>query len=435
MAEVLAERGCRVSGSDLRDSEGAQRLRQLGVSVTVGHNRANLGDAEAVVYSAAVPEDNPELATARERGLPMVSRAEMLGELMRRAQGVGVAGTHGKTTTTSMIGSVLIEGGLDPTVIVGGETVGDRIDARVGRGAFLVAEADEFDRSFLHLVPALAVVTSLEPEHMDCYRDLDDLMRTFVEYLRRVPFYGTAVLGWDDPNVRAIAPEVAVRTVSYGTTSGADVWADEVRLERFASTFVVQAGRERLGQIHLNCPGTHNVRNALAAVAAGRELDVPFRDIRVALELFRGVRRRFEIKGRAGGITVVDDYAHHPTEVRAALAAARSGWPGRIVAVFQPHLYTRTRDLHRAFGEAFAHADVVLLTDVYPSREAPIPGITGELIASAARDAGHPEVRYVAAKEDLPQIMRELVRPGDLVLTMGAGDVWRAGEALLSFLG
>ena len=435
LAEVLARKGLRVSGSDLNDSEGTRRLRQLGVSVSIGHDRENLGDAEALVYSVAVPEENPELRAAREQGLPLVSRAEMLGELMRRVQGVGVAGTHGKTTTTSMVGGMLIEGGLDPTVIVGGETLGGRIDARMGRGEFLVAEADEFDRSFLHLMPVIAVVTSLEPEHMDCYRDLDDLMQTFVGYLRRVPFYGTAILGWDDPNVRAIASDVKVRRVSYGTTSEADIWADEVRLERFASTFVARGGGEHLGRIRLNCPGMHNVRNALAAVAVGQELGIAFRDVRVALELFRGVRRRFEIKGRVGGVMVVDDYAHHPTEVRATLEAARSGWPGRILAVFQPHLYSRTRDLHRAFGEALALADVVLLTDVYPAREEPIPGVTGEVIVSAARDAGHPDVTYVADKGDLAPVMRELVRPGDLVLTMGAGDVWRAGEVLLSLLG
>ena len=432
MAEVLAKKGYDVSGSDLMDSEGTRRLEQLGIPVAIGHDPSALDDAEAVVYSAAVPEGNPELAAARERGLPVVSRAEMLGELMRRAHGIGVAGTHGKTTTTSMIASVLVEGGSDPTVIVGGETLGCRIDARVGDGAFTVAEADEFNRSFLELAPSVAVITSVEPEHLDCYRDLDDLTQTFVEYLHRVPSYGVAILGWDDVTVRSIAPKVRGRTISYGTTREADVWADEIGFEGFSSTFTVRTGEVRLGRIRLACPGMHNVRNALAAVAVGLEVGVEFRDIRTALELFRGVRRRFEMKGRVRGITVVDDYAHHPTEVRATLEAARSGCPGRIVAVFQPHLYTRTRDLHPAFGRAFACADVVVLMDIYPSREMSIPGITGELIASAARDAGHPDVRYVAAKTEVARSVAELARPGDLVLTMGAGDVWKIGEELLS---
>jgi UDP-N-acetylmuramate--alanine ligase len=391
-----------------------------------------VGDADVVVISSAVRPDNPEVVQAKEENVPVIRRAEMLAELMRLKHGIAIAGTHGKTTTTSMVGQVLGEAGLDPTLIVGGILKSLGTGARSGGGNILVAEADEFDRSFLTLSPTIAVVTNIESEHLDCYRDLDEIKDAFVTFLNKVPFYGAAVVCIDEPGVRHILPRMKRKVVTYGF--GEDAFFRAVRpvFEGFSSRFVFAAGDREIGEFVLSVPGAHNVKNALAAAAVGYELDIDAGTIRDALASFTGVRRRFEVKGEAGGVLVVDDYAHHPTEIEASLEGARSGWQGRrIVAVFQPHLYSRTKLFCREFGAAFGHADVLVVTDVYPAREEPIEGVTGELIARAAEESGHPEVIYIEEKSEVADRLASILESGDLVITIGAGDVWKIGERLL----
>ncbi|RKY57233.1 MAG: UDP-N-acetylmuramate--L-alanine ligase, partial [Candidatus Latescibacterota bacterium] len=388
-----------------------------------------------VVYSTAVPLSNPELQEAYRRKVPVIRRAEMLGELMRMMRySIGVAGTHGKTTTTSMIGAVLTEGGLDPTLIVGGRVKSVGSNARLGGGEYLVAEADEFDRSFLRLAPTVAVITTLEAEHLDCYRDLEEIKDAFVEYANKVPFFGWVVACLDEEGVQDILPRVERPLITYGLSAQADVRAEEVEFSGMNSRFLVVAEGEPMGEVRLQVPGLHNVKNALAAISVGLALEVPFGTISKALEKFAGVHRRFEVKGEVGGVMVVDDYAHHPSEIRATLQAARLVGRKRIVAVFQPHLYSRTRDFAMLFGRSFLESDLLVVTDVYPAREGPLPGVSGELVEDAARKVGHREVYYVEDKEKLAGFVAGLVRPGDMVITMGAGDIWKVGEALLGIL-
>ncbi|MGD2114751.1 MAG: UDP-N-acetylmuramate--L-alanine ligase [Acidobacteriota bacterium] len=436
IAEILLEYDVEVSGSDRARSETTERLVRLGATIDYGHDPEHVAGADLVVYSSAVPPDNPEVAEARRRGIAVVRRAEMLAELMRLKYGVAVAGTHGKTTTTSLIGAVLTESGLDPTVIVGGRVRALGTGARMGHSDYLVAEADEYDRSFLRLSPIIAVVTSIDADHLDTYRDLEEIEDAFVEFSERVPFFGQVLVCLDDPNVQEILPRIADRrVVTYGFSPQADFQVTEVALVERAeprTRFVVRHASEGvLGTVELPLPGRHNVLNAVAAIAVGHALGVPFADVARALERFGGIDRRFERKGVWRGAVVVDDYAHHPAEVAATLAAARQVCPaGKIHAVFQPHLFTRTRDQAAAFGRALLGGDRVVVTDIYPSREQPIEGVTGELVVEAARASGHRRVDFCPDWADVPELLAPDVAAGDLVLTLGAGDVYRLAVEL-----
>lgn len=430
IAEILLKHGFEVTGSDLQLTEVTDRLEALGAKIFSGHSPDNLGDAEVAVYSSAVGEDNPEMAAARRRKIPVIRRAEMLAELMRMKFGVAVAGTHGKTTTTSMVGTILARGGLDPTVIVGGISPLFGSNARIGSSEFLVVEADEFDRSFLKLSPTIAVITTLELEHLDCYRDMDDLMDAFLRFANAVPFYGTVILCLDEPDIKALIPSIDRPVLTYGLNPNAEIRAAEIRIEENRTEFQLLVRGESLGRIELHVPGEHNVLNALAATAVALELDIPFEQIALGFQDFTGVKRRFEIKCRNNDIIVVDDYAHHFTEVKATLKAAKVGFKRRIIAVFQPHLFTRTRDFYRQFGSAFQLAEVLFVAPIYPAREKPIEGISGELIAKAAQDSGHQDAQYISDRSILVDAVLEKARPGDMIITMGAGDIWKDGMKL-----
>jgi UDP-N-acetylmuramate--alanine ligase len=435
LAEILLlSTPLEISGCDKERSENTERLTALGAKIAYGHDAAHVEQADLLVISSAIAEGSPEVAAARRRGIPVIRRAEMLAEIMRLKQGIAVAGTHGKTTTTSLTGMILTEAGFDPTIVVGGRVRILGTNARLGKGDFLVAEADEYDRSFLELTPVVAVVTNIEADHLDTYRDLADILEAFAIFANRVPFYGAVVACLDDPGVREILPRVKRRVVTYGESPEAALRAGEIRLEASGTTFEVWEGNTwSLGSVRLPLPGRHNVLNALAAIAVGRELSIPFPTIARALKDFTGVIRRFETKGERGGVLVLDDYAHHPTEIAATLAAARQVHPGRrLVALFQPHLYSRTRDFAEAFGRALLACDLAIVTDVYPSREKPIPGVTGEVVALAARHAGHANVLYVPDKTRVAGELERVLKSGDLLLTMGAGDVVRLGEAYLA---
>ncbi len=435
LAEILLlSTPLEISGCDRERSENTDRLTKLGARIAMGHNPAHVKEADLVVISSAVAESNPEVAAARAAGIPVIRRAEMLGEIMRLKQGIAIAGTHGKTTTTSMTGLVLTEAGFDPTIVVGGQIRILGTNARLGKGDFLVAEADEYDRSFLELTPVVAVITNVEADHLDTYRDLDEIVEAFTTFANRVAFYGAVIGCADDAGVARVIPRVKRRVVTYGESAEANLRAREICPDRAGTTFEVWEGnRGALGTVRLPIPGRHNVANALAAVAVGRELSIPFPKISGALSNFSGVVRRFETKGEREGVRVVDDYAHHPTEIAATLAAARQVYPERrLVALFQPHLFSRTKDFAAEFGRALCASDVAVVTDVYPSREKPIPGVTGELIQRAARDAGHPHATYVSEKKHVVDALEALLKPGDLLLTMGAGDVVRLGEEFLA---
>jgi UDP-N-acetylmuramate--alanine ligase len=454
IAHVLMEQGYAVSGSDLRRSEETARLERMGARIGYGHRVEHIGDADLVVHSSAVKSSNPEWMEAVRRGIPIRRRAEVLGDLTRMGTSIGVAGTHGKTTTTAMIGWILTEAGMDPTILVGGNVLGMESNARMGRGGPIVVEADEFDRSFLALFPTVAVITTLEAEHLDCYKDITDLKAAFVEYANRVPFYGAVVACLDEENIRDILPDLPLPNlpqvsnlrevecpprierpvITYGNHPDADLRAADMRFEDGASSFEVIREGASLGTVRLKNPGLHNVKNALAAIAVGLQLGVSFEEIRKALSTFAGVHRRFEIKGEVDGITVVDDYAHHPTEVTATLEAAREGNYARILVAFQPHLFSRTRDFSEDFGRAFSQADVLVVTDVYPAREAPLPGVTGALVAEAAERYGTPEVHYVADRNKVARTLADLASTGDLMIVMGAGDIEQVGGELVALL-
>ena len=433
IAEVLLNMGYTVSGSDLRAGESTERLVRLGGRVFIGHAPSNVEGAQVVVFSTAVPKDNPELVAARGLGLPVISRAEMLGELMRMKYGVAVGGSHGKTTTTSMIAAVLARGGLDPTIVVGGRLHALGSNARLGHGQFLVAEADESDGSFLRLSPAVTVITNVDREHLDHFGSLEELRQAFVYFANRVPFYGVTVLCGDDPEVRRILPRVGKRHLIYGTRPEVEIRASEVRLLPQGSRFRVEASGAELGEIELRIPGRHNVLNALAAVAVGLEVEVGFGHVAEALAGFAGVSRRFEIRGECAGVRVVDDYGHHPTEILATLSAAR-GLSERVLVIFQPHRYTRTAVLTREFGAAFGDAARVWVLDVYGAGEPPIPGVSGASVVEMAREQGFEQVGYAPDASRAAEEAAAEARPGDLVLTLGAGDVWKLGERVLEHL-
>ena len=433
LAEVLLNMGYQVSGSDLKSTDVTDRLVSLGGRLFTGHAASNVEGAQVVVYSSAVRPDNPELAAARSAGIPVIARADMLAELMRMKYGVAVGGSHGKTTTTSMVAAVLQRGGLDPTIVVGGRLLMLGANALLGRGRFLVAEADESDGSFLRLSPAVSVITNIDREHLDHYRDLDDIRQAFTYFANRVPFYGVTVLCADDEHVRSILPQITKRTILYGTRPDAEIRGLELELLPQGSRFRVEAAGRSLGSIQLHVAGRHNALNALAAVAVGLELEIAFAHIAESLAAFRGVGRRFEPRGEAAGVRVVDDYGHHPTEIAATLAAAK-GLGGRVLVIFQPHRYSRTQALSEEFGRCFADADQVWVMDVYPAGETAIPGVSGKTVVDSARAQGARHVAYTpAAAEALEAAVRE-ARAGDIVLTLGAGDVSKLGDTLLAGL-
>ncbi|MFA5668145.1 MAG: UDP-N-acetylmuramate--L-alanine ligase [Balneolaceae bacterium] len=437
MAEILIQRGYKITGSDGAQSETTDRLEKLGATIYIGHSTKNIEGADVVVYTSAVKAtDNPETKAALEKRIPTIKRAEMLAELMKMKFGIGVAGTHGKTTTTTMVGHVAQDGHYDPTIIVGGRVHSfDKTNAVVGKGDLIIVEADEFDRTFLRLSPSIAIITNIEAEHLDIYDDLDDVKNAFVDYANKVPFYGAVIVCLDDPNVRSILPRLEKRIITYGLTPQAQVRAVDLQSNQFTSTFGVTNNGEKLGVITLNSPGKHNVNNALAAVATGIELNIDFKLIKKGLERFDGVFRRFQLKADEHDILVIDDYAHHPTEVQATLDAANKGWPDRrLVAVFQPHLYSRTQDLYKEFGLSFFDAEVLIITDIYPSREAPIEGVTGKLIADTAEQYGHKKVIYIENKENVTEELKKISKPGDIIITMGAGDIYKFGDAFVNEL-
>ena len=441
LAELLQAQGVAVSGSDLRESPTVERLRSLGIVVSIGHDEAHVGDADVLVYSSAVRATNPELVCAERRKIPVIARAEMLAELMRMQQGIAIAGSHGKTTTTSLVAHVLSAAGLDPTAVIGGRVLGtaDPSTARRGAGAWLVAEADESDGSFLHLAPIIAVITNIDPEHLDHYGSEAALHEAFAAFGNRIPFWGTAIVCLDHPGVQAVLPSLTRRTTTYGKSRQADWVVSHIRTadprQPFGVRFDVTHRGQPMGELSVPLVGHHNALNALAAVAVADELEVPFDRIASALESFGGVERRFERKGSVAGITVVDDYAHHPVEVQATLAAARGVHDGRIIAMFQPHRYTRTRDLFDDFARAFHDADVLVLTEIYAAGEEKLPGVDAATLADAARAVGHRDVRLVAELEDLPEVLVPELTSGDLVITLGAGSISSIGPRLLAALG
>jgi len=437
IAEILINLGYRVSGSDVRRSDAIERLERLGAKVFIGHAASHIEDAHVVVYSAAIGRDNPELAAARQRQIPAIPRAEMLAELMRLKYGIAVAGTHGKTTTTSMVAAVLAEGGYDPTIVVGGRVTSLGANARLGQGDFLVAEADESDGSFLKLAPTIAVVTTIDAEHLDHYGSLERIREAFATFVQKVPFYGVAVLCLDQPNIQMLIPGIEKRLLTYGLESNADLVARHLTLAGMTSRFEVFHRGERLGECHLAVPGRHNMLNALAAIGVGLDLEIPFLTIAKALAAFSGVQRRFQVRGAVGGVTVVDDYGHHPAEIRATLAAAKAGFDCRVVTVFQPHRYTRTHHLRQDFLTAFNQCDVLLVMDIYAAGEAPIPGVSAADLAAGIRAHGHRNVTHLGSdRTRIVEHLRDILRPGDLLLTLGAGgDVTQVGPELLRALG
>jgi UDP-N-acetylmuramate--alanine ligase len=443
IAEVLLNLGYRVSGSDLKSSSVTQRLAALGAAIFEGHRAENIAGAEVVVTSSAIAHENPEVLEAHKQHVPVIQRAEMLAELMRLKYGIAIAGMHGKTTTTSMVAAVLAGGGLDPTVVVGGRVDAMGSNARLGKSHYLVAEADESDRSFLKLSPILSVVTNIDREHMDCYRNMRDVKKTFLEFMDRVPFYGMVVVCNDDPMLRRLLPEVQRRTVTYGAKRGSDFLiqlekkkgSESIRRDgQPLSRFRVSYRKRDLGEFTLHVPGVHNILNATAAIAVGIGLDVSVEAIRTGLDQFRGVDRRFQLRGRAAGITVIDDYGHHPTEIKATLAAARQCGFRKVHVIFQPHRFTRTRDLMREFTTAFADADSLFVLDIYAASEQPIDGISGEALAGSIRDKVELDAHYVPSFAAAVGSAVAAAQEGDMILTLGAGSVSQLGPMIVEKL-
>ena len=437
IAEVLANLGFEVSGSDIKKSKNTDRLEAQGVKIFEGHAAENVGDAQVAVYSSAVQPDNPEVVQAKENKIPVIPRAEMLAELMvLKPYAVAVSGTHGKTSTTSMVATILGHAGVDPTTVVGGVVESLGSNAKVGKSEWFVTEADESDRSFLMLYPTIAVVTNIDKEHMESYKGMDDVVQCFTDFVNKVPFFGATIICLDDPNVQLIIPNIKRRRVTYGMTAQADISAHDISYSSsFGSTFTVWKGTEVLGKIDLPVPGKHNVYNALAATAVGLELEIPFATIAEAFSTFKNANRRFQFKGEARGVTVVDDYGHHPTEILATLAAAKSGSGGkRTVVVFQPHRYSRTQELFDDFALAFNNADVLFVLDIYAASERPIEGITAEVLTENIRKYGHKNVTYIGDIETAVERVVPVLQEGDLLITLGAGTVTRLSDEFLEKL-
>ena len=432
IAELLLNLGYKVSGSDLKASDITANLKKLGGTIFVGHGADHISGADVVVISSAVKNDNPEVMAAEQLSVPVIPRAEMLAELMRLKYSVAIAGAHGKTTTTSIVASVLAEGGLDPTVVIGGKLKSIGTNAVLGQGDFIVAEADESDGSFLKFSPAIAVVTNIDREHLDFYKDLDAIKSVFLDFIDRLPFYGLAVLCLDNESIQDLIPQIKKRYTTYGMSSQADFQIRDVNFEKRRSRFSVYRQGQKLGDIELNLPGVHNVYNATASIAVGIELDVPFAAIKSALETLEGVQRRLEIKGEVNGITVVDDYGHHPTEIKTTLDAIEKCWPqNRKVVVFQPHRYTRTQALFDDFTRSFYQSDTLLVLPIYAAGEKRIEGLSGQDLCEGIKAHGHKEVFCAGDMESAITYLKDILKPGDLLLTLGAGDVWKVGEQVL----
>ncbi len=435
IAEVLINLGYEVTGSDLEAGPTVQRLVKLGGQVTRGHRPENVGDCDVVVTSSAIQPDNPEVAESRRRQIPVIPRAEMLAELMRIKYGIAIAGSHGKTSTTSMVAQILSGTSLDPTVVIGGRLGVLGGSAKLGKGDLMVAEADESDGSFLRLFPTIALVTNIDAEHLDHYGGISELQDAFADFLNKVPFYGVGIVCLDDAGVQGILPRLTRRVVTYGFSAQADLSADALEMKEFHAAFDVRLQGRRLGRIELRVPGRHSVANALAAIAVGLDLEIPFDTIAAELKRFHSADRRFQLKGEAGGIMVIDDYGHHPVEILATLSAAKKGWGRRTVVVFQPHRYSRVQALLTEFARAFYDADLLVVTDIYPAGEKPIQGIDAETMARAIKDHGHKNVSVVGDLESVPVWLMSQVREGDMVITLGAGSVHRAGDRFLELLG
>ena len=431
IAELLLNLGFNVSGSDINENDNVKRLRNLNIDVKIGHSPSNINqDTDVLVYSSAVPIENPEIVRARQKGIPIIRRAEMLGELISvKETSIAVSGTHGKTTTSSMIGTILAYAKKDPTMVVGGLVHNIDTNSKLGNGDMIIVEADEFDRSFLALKPTIGIITNIELEHTDCYDDLKDLQDAFIQFCRSVPFYGEVILCADSPAVQEIIPKIERPMTTYGRSRDAAYRAKNIRFKENKSTYSIFRAEECLGEIKLNVPGEHNVLNSLAAVVLGIEMGLSFHDIQKGIYNYKGVRRRFDIKGTFNDIMLLDDYAHHPTEVKATIEAAKAGWDRRIIAVFQPHLFTRTREFFREFSNSLELADVALITDIYPAREKPIPGVTSKLIYDILFQKMKDQCFLVPDLDDLESMLDKIIEPGDMIITMGAGNIWRYCES------
>jgi UDP-N-acetylmuramate--alanine ligase len=431
IAELLSNQGFIISGSDLRNSQVTERLKSKNIRISIGHDPQNIQEADVVVKSSAVHDTNPEIISALQRKIPVIRRAEMLAEILRMSFSICIAGTHGKTSTTSMVGTVLEAALLDPTVIVGGIVKNYGSNNLLGSGKYIIAEADEFDRSFLSLYPCLAGITNIDADHLDCYQNIESIKSAFIEFANRVPFFGAVICCLDDKGVQSILPQINKNIVTYGLSAQANLRAVNIVMEDFHTRFTAMMENEVLGEIYLNVPGRHNVLNSLLAVAVGLELQIPFSAISDGLNGYNGVFRRFEFKGETSDISLYDDYCHHPTEIIATLDALSENTKRRIVAVFQPHLYSRTRDFSDEFGRSFFQSDILLIAPIFPAREEPIPGINGKLIADAAIQSGHRHVHYIETNEDIVPVMMAHCEPGDIIVTMGAGNIYKYGEEFL----
>lgn len=434
IAEFLLNQGYEISGSDLRRSELTEHLESRGIKIIEGHDPSIVNDVDVVVKSSAVKDDNPEIISAQALKIPVIRRAEMLAEITRMSYSIGIAGTHGKTTTTSMAGMVLQAANLDPTIIVGGKVKNFGSNNVMGSSQYIVVEADEYDHSFLSLTPIIAGITNIDTDHLDCYRNLDDIKSAFIEYANKAPFFGCVIACLDDPGVQAVLPHIQKKIVTYGFSRQADIMAQNVNMKNFSAEYDVSFKGYKLGRVKMKVTGRHNIQNSLLAVGIGLELDVPFADIKKGLAEYNGVYRRFEFKGEVRGITIYDDYAHHPTEIRATLEGFRESTSRRIVTLFQPHLFSRTKDLKEEFSRAFFACDQLLLAPIYPAREAPIPGVSSKLIADGAIQAGHHNVACIDDNDSIVPIALANLKSGDILITMGAGNIWQYGERILSTL-
>jgi len=426
IAELLLNIGFKVSGSDLKNSSVIEKLINSGANINIGHDKSHVSMCDVLVYSSAVNTSNPEIRAALENGIPIIKRAEMLGELIAlKPTSIAIGGTHGKTSTTSMIGSVLTESKMEPTLVVGGHVKNIESGTLLGSGDVIAVEADEFDRSFLALRPTISIVTNIELEHTDCYQNLTELQDAFLTFCNSVPFYGAVIACTDSPALAEILPDIRRPVLSYGLDSDSYISADNISHSGNKSSFRIIRESNVLGEVTIDVPGKHNVTNSLAAITLGLELGAPIAEIKKGLQSYTGVKRRFEIKGTCHDVMVVDDYAHHPTEVRATLEAAKNGWNRRIIAVFQPHLYSRTRDFYMDFASSFSESDVLIVTDIFPAREESIKGITGELVSTASKKNNHPNTIYIENINHLQSTLDAIVKPGDMVITIGAGNIWR----------
>ncbi len=434
IAEVLHNLGFKITGSDIQENEVTKHLEDIGIKIYYGHHPDHVDDADLVVISTAVKEDNIEVQKAREKQIPVIRRALMLAELTRIKYSIAVSGAHGKTTTTSMIADVLAKGGLDPTVIVGGVIKGLKSGAKLGHSDFLVVEADESDMSFLHLFPTIVVITNIDLEHLDCYGDLNNIKKAFIQFSENVPFYGAVVANIDDRNTVEILPSIERRKITYGFALAADVYAKDIKRGNSFSEFSVYYKKSKIGDVRLNVPGIHNIKNALAAVAVGLELGIDTPHIIAGLQEFKGVARRFEIKGKKNDIIIVDDYGHHPNEIIETLKTARDFHSGRIVVIFQPHRYTRTYYLHEQFGTAFFNADLLIITEIYPAGEKPIEGVNAKLIYDAVKKYGHKNALYIPELSIAVEFLKKELKPGDMLLTIGAGNIYKVGDEILRTL-